>query len=129
MADNSGDFSKNLLSLQLQLRTLLEDVGGESVLPLLDAMATLRKAEQEILIRTFLMIVRRYSQGERLLESADEATLKKFEEDLYQDLTQALETARPSARHPLEVLSGGKTRRRVVSLAEARARKERQLLQ
>ena len=38
---HGGDFTKSLLSLQLQLKTLLEGVGGEETATLLDALAQL----------------------------------------------------------------------------------------
>ena len=51
---NSGDnkrFSANFLSLQLQLKTLLEEAGGDDLIPFLDALTGLTRSEQKIALK------------------------------------------------------------------------------
>lgn len=129
---SSGSFSKNFLSLQLQLETLLEDVGGDRAVELLDSLSNLSGSEQKLILGVFDRVVRRVASGADRLVSNDDKRMKEFEEGLYSDIVSAIQSA--SGETPrgklIEVLDGGKTAKQVdrtpISLEEARrARKAR----
>ena len=110
-----GDFTKSLLSLQLQLKTLLEDVGGEDTAALLDALANLSKSERAAAIPLLLRAVKRIASGEKRLSTDEDKELKDFEDSLFNSVLEAfgntandLDLAKePEAK--LAVLPGGKT--------------------
>ena len=66
---NGGDFTKNLLSLQMQLQTLLEGVGGEETAGLLDGLAKLSETERSILIPLVTRVINKVVMGEHRLMS------------------------------------------------------------
>jgi len=129
---SSGSFSKNFVSLQLQLETLLEDVGGDRAVELLDSLSNLSGSEQKLILGIFDRVVKRVASGAERLVSNDDKRLKDFEEGLYSDLVSAIQSASGEAPRGklIEVLDGGKTQKPVdrtpISLEEARrARKAR----
>jgi hypothetical protein len=131
---SGGDFSKSWISLQLQLRTLLEEAGGDNAMTLLDTLCKLRKSERGRVLGALNRVIDQIVATERPDPTADDEALQRFEDELYRDLLSALNPAHPPrpARAGLEVLRGGKTHQinsRVVSLDEARARRGKQLLQ
>ena len=101
-------FSANLLALQLQLKTLLEESGGEAVVGLLDALCSLSGREQEIILKVFTSVIKKIAAGDVHLESAKDAELSQFENGLYLDLLQMLRQQQKQKGIKLEVLSGGK---------------------
>lgn len=119
-----GPFSANLLALQLQLKTLLEESGGEAVVGLLDALCTLTGEEQQNVLRVFTSVIKRIAAGEVHLESEKDKELSKFENGLYLDLLQVLRQQQRRKPIKLEVLSGGKDEQRgkgaVVDLSKYR---------
>ena len=60
-----GDFTRNLLSLQLQFQTLLEGVGGESTASLLDGLAQLSESEREKIIPLLSHVILRITSGDK----------------------------------------------------------------
>lgn len=129
---DSGSFSSSLLSIQLQLRTLLEDVGGEEAAALLDGLTKLSLGERKIAVSLFTSVVQRLSATEApRLSAVAEQALKEFEENLYRDLLEALANnpqAPVNQESRLAVLNGGRgvSKSPVIDLAHARKlRRER----
>lgn len=123
---SDGTFSSNLLSLQLQLKTLLEGAGGDSALQFLDTLSSLNQSEQKIALALFTKVLEDLRSGEERLETAEDRVLKEFEEGLYKDILSSMREAAndsPTSRK-IEVIEGGLTRKRPdkspIDLAEAR---------
>ena len=109
-----GDFTKSLLSLQLQLQTLLEGVGGDHTASLLDNIARLSDTERATIIPLIAKVIAKVAGGDKRLLSANDEELKDFEDSLYESVLAALGNTAASAepdreRNPkLAVVSGGK---------------------
>ncbi len=103
-----GHFSLNLKALQAQVNTLLENAGGEQAVALLDSLCELSKPEQKLALSVFTRLIDRIAQGELRIPDS-EPVLKEFEESLYEDLLESIETFKQDGSTlRLEVLSGGK---------------------
>ncbi|MFM1848449.1 MAG: hypothetical protein RL417_1923 [Pseudomonadota bacterium] len=129
---SSGSFSKNFLSLQLQLETLLEDVGGDRAVEVLDSLSQLSGSEQKLVLGVFDRVIKRIAAGSERLVSNDDRRMKEFEDSLYSDIVSAIESSSGEAPRGrlIEVLDGGKTPKQAdrtpISLDDARkARKAR----
>jgi hypothetical protein len=109
-----GNFTRNLLSLQLQLQTLLEGVGGEGTSSLLDNIAQLSEAERKRIIPLLSRVISRVVQGEKRLISAEDRELKEFEDSLFDSIMTSIgqsandDRIDPNSERKLEVLSGGR---------------------
>lgn len=103
-------FSRNLLSLELQLKTLLAGAGGEQTTELLDGLSRLSGTEQKIALGVFQRVLRRVLDGEKRVASADDKALREFEDSLFEDIESGitLETARLEKNLRLLVLQGGR---------------------
>jgi len=105
----SHKFSHTLLSLQLQLKTLLEEVGGDHALGLLDALSKLNRSEHNAILSVLTRAVKNIAASDVRFSSSSEEALQEFEEDLYQDLLNAMkEASQQSAERRFEVLPGGR---------------------
>lgn len=131
--DSKGRFSSALMSLQLQLKSLLDDAGGDHVVSLLDSLCTLTSAEQEIALKIMKVVVDRLSSRDERLLSAKDEHMKELEEFLYNDIVNSFEshasrkTAKKGTRK-LAVVTGGKGTpapepSQPICLAERRAKK------
>ncbi len=134
-----GEFTRNLLSLQLQMQTLLEGVGGEGTASLLDGLAQLSQSERERIVPLLSRVVMQIVKGDKRLISAEDKELQDFENNLLQSIMTSLgasandDKVNPEFEKPLEVLSGGKHARKsvvikgtaekrpIIDLAKARA--------
>jgi hypothetical protein len=109
-----GNFTRNLLSLQLQLQTLLEGVGGEGTASLLDGLSQLSETERKRIIPLLSRVVNRVLRGEKRVSSAEDKELQNFEDALFDSIIAALgqssndDRVTPQADRPLEVFTGGK---------------------
>ena len=118
---NGGDFTKNLLSLQLQLQTLMEGVGGDSTASLLDGLAKLTESERAVVIPLITRAIHNISGQENRLMSEKDKHLKDFEDSLFNGVIAALnkpreESRQDSERAPkLSVVSGGIDKERATS--------------
>ena len=113
---HGGDFTKSLLSLQLQLKTLLEGVGGEDTAALLDSLAHLNKSERAVVVPLLAKVIKRIVDGEqRLIESREEQELKDFEDSLFESVLSAFgntandEDVAKDTDRKLAVVPGGKS--------------------
>lgn len=119
---NGGDFTKNLLSLQMQLQTLLEGVGGEETAGLLDGLAKLSETERSILIPLVTRVINKVVMGEHRLMSEKDKELKEFEDSLFEGVLAALQepdTTKVSTKEKsprLAVVPGGKSPKQPVHL-------------
>lgn len=109
--DREG-FSKTVLSLTLQLRTLFEGFGGEEALRFLDRLGELSGAEQRAALEVFHKVLERLiASGVRFRDELDQQH-REFEENLYGDLIanlKLLESKKGKKR--LAVVSGGRAAR------------------
>lgn len=85
-----GEFTKSLLSLQLQLQTLLEGVGGEGTASLLDGLAKLSETERALVIPVISQVIGRIVNGEQRLASEEDKRLKEFEDSLFESVLAAM---------------------------------------
>jgi hypothetical protein len=112
-----GEFTKSLLSLQLQLQTILEGVGGEEAAGLMDALAKLSNTERATVIPMLTRIIARLvTEHDRVL-GKEEQELKEFENALFESVLSAVQGNGGSdvvalnedeGRSKLAVLPGGK---------------------
>jgi hypothetical protein len=113
---NGGDFTKSLLSLQMQLQTLLEGVGGEETAGLLDGLAQLSEAERSLVIPRITRTIQEITKSEKRLMSDKDKEMKDFEDSLFEGVLEALKhepaekVATPDSGPKLAVLSGGKSK-------------------
>lgn len=117
-----GSFSANILSLELQIKTLLEESGGDHAISLLDALSNLNKSEQDMAIKMFTRVINQVLAGDERLLTEDDKAAKDFEEKLYEELLSSMREAANSNRK-LRVLSGGRAQlssKNAISLSEAR---------
>lgn len=111
---NGGDFTKSLLSLQLQLQTLLEGVGGEETAGLLDGLAQLSETERALVIPRLTRTIQEIAKSDKRLISEKDRELKNFEDSLFEGVMEALKHEPETKGAPTEsgpklaVLSGGK---------------------
>lgn len=134
-----GDFTKSLLSVQLQLNTILEGVGGEGAAALMDTMAKLTNKEREIILPLINRVIQRLTEENERLSSMEDAELKDFENALYESVLAAMnETHEPKknvtdAKHKFAIVNGGKPAGKPVRLSTlidlAKAREARKLRQ
>lgn len=128
----NGDFSRNLLSLQLQLETLLEGAGGDKTIEFLDALSQLSKVEQEIALRIFRNVAYKLAVGEKRIMSEQDKELKQFEDQLFEDIVAYIEKEPSFTKPKLEVIDGGMTRKprpnSLVNLSEVRRLRSKPVL-
>lgn len=129
MSSEKGNFSKNLMSLQLQIQTLFEDAGGEGAVEFLDSLSKLSATEQKVALQFFGRIVERIAKGDMRYFTDSELALKELEDSLFLDILGAMqEASKPSKSRKLAVVDGGKTARvsapkATLDLAKAREAK------
>jgi hypothetical protein len=111
---NGGDFTKSLLSLQMQLQTLLEGVGGEETAGLLDGLAQLSEAERSLVIPRLTRTIKEIVRSDKRLMSDRDRELKDFEDSLFDGVMEALKHepgVTPTETGPkLAVVPGGKSK-------------------
>lgn len=107
--ENSSNkhFSANLIALQMQLKTLMEDSGGDKVVALLDMLCQLGEEEQRLVLGHFINIVQKISNGDIRLKSELDVKNAQFEDDLYSDILQAF-NQQSLQKSRFELLQGGK---------------------
>lgn len=132
MGDSTqGEFSLGLMSLQLQLKTLLEGAGGEHAAALLDAVSEFDAAEQRVLLGVLERVLRRVASGSVRLPHSGSAEEQMFEDSLYSDLLEAFQKAAGDGKIKLELVHGGcgtsrhKTRRIIYLDEERQARDDK----
>lgn len=110
-----GQFAATLYSLQLQLKSLLEEAGGDHAVELLDLICTLNRSEQRIVLKVFKATLDRLVAHNVRFSNREDQALKKLEDNLYSDILSAYESANEEANfdpsqieRPLAVLQGGK---------------------
>ena len=109
----NGDFSKSLFSIQLQLNCLLEEAGGESALELLDALCTLNKSEQRLVLSIFKKTIKKLASEEERLCTKEDAELKNFEEELYDGVMKSIKAKLIETKtgRRFAILDGGKSQK------------------
>ena len=118
---HDGPISLSLISLQAQVKTLLEEAGGNEVVELLDALCKIRPSEQKAVLKMFTRLIDKVANGDIRL-SEDQSELEAFEESLYQDLLVSIQSLdKEKSPLKLEVLEGGKSNdNTVVNIADLR---------
>jgi hypothetical protein len=133
-----GEFTRNLLSLQLQLQTLLEGVGGEGTASLLDGLAQLSDSERKKIIPLLSRLVSRVVKGDKRLFSAEDKESKELEDSLFHSIMSSIgqsandDAVDANCGKKLEVVAGRKAhaagvvakppaeKRSIIDLAKAR---------
>ena len=107
-----GRFSRNFFSLQLQLKTLMEEAGGDQVVGFLDTLCDLTASEQKVMLKIMTRVLERIAKGDQRLALDADRESAEFEENLVRDILAALRDAakEPTRLGKLEVLPGGKAR-------------------
>jgi hypothetical protein len=115
-----GEFSKSLLSLQLQMQTLLENAGGDQAANLLDELSEFHPSERAKLLPALGRVLRKLAQSQARFPTDGDLALKSFEDQLFGELFSALTSEKPSR---LAVLDGGKkvNTRKAVALKKCSA--------
>lgn len=109
-----GEFTRNFLSLQLQLQTLMEGVGGDGTASLLDSLAQLSDYERKKIIPLLSRVVSGIAKSDKRIFSDEDRSLKDFEDALYDSIIGSLghsannDEVIASGRRSLEVVPGGK---------------------
>ena len=110
-----GDFTKSLLSLQLQLQTLLEGVGGDETAGLLDSLAKLTDSERALIIPILTKALGKILEGQLRLKSTEDLKLAEFEDNLFESVIAAMKgentdqtKAGDKAQKNFAVVAGGK---------------------
>jgi hypothetical protein len=110
-----GNFTRNLLSLQLQLQTLLEGVGGEGTASLLDGLSQLSESERKRILPILSRVVGKVLKGEKRLSSAEDRDLQNFEDSLFDSIMLALgqsanddQIEEGAVSRKLEIVPGGR---------------------
>lgn len=125
----SGTFTANLFSLQIQLKSLFDEAGGESSIKLLDKLSRLSPTEQKLALTLFQKVIERVLSGELRVASERDKFMQELEDTLYSDILDSMKEAsgdipRSSApNRKLEILAGGKTAERgakTIDLKKAR---------
>lgn len=93
MNKRDGGFTANLFSLQLQLKALLEDAGGDQVGELLDSLCKLTRSEQSIVLKVFSRVVGDILGSDNRLVTDGDVALKRFEDSLYEELVTEMKKA------------------------------------
>ena len=127
-----GAFSSGFLSLQLQLKTLLEGYGGEHALRFMDALGSLAQSEQTVALDVFTSIIDRLAQSNDRFLSEGDLARKDFEDKLYADILTAMrDAAQDASGSRLKVVNGGRTpiqagtvEKRPLSLCDARKQRK-----
>lgn len=120
-----GDFTRNFLSLQLQLQTLMEGVGGEGTASLLDSLAQLGDLERRRIVPLLSRVVARIAQSDKRIFSDEDRSMHQFEEALYDSLVSSLgftandDEVPSSGSRKLEVVPGGKLQSAAVTVRKA----------
>lgn len=112
-----GDFTKSLMSLQLQLQTLLEGVGGDETAGLLDALAKMSDTERSLVIPELTKVINRVVDGSNRVQSQEDIQMQDFENSLFESVLSAMgdASAEPNSitvekpAKKLAVFSGGKS--------------------
>ena len=113
--DIAGSFTANLFSLQIQLKSLFDDAGGESSVKLLDKLSRLSPTEQKLALALFQKVIERVLSGDLRVASQRDQFMKELEDTLYSDILDSMKEAsgdiplsKPSRRNNLAVVDGGK---------------------
>ena len=113
MNNTNGSFGTSLTSIQLQLATLMEDVGGNAACNLLDAMANLSATERRTILGTFTKVVEKFTHYGVRVSSKSDIEKQEFEEALFKDILSAMREAADEPKGEamnLTVVKGGKVR-------------------
>lgn len=126
-----GLFSANLLSLELQLKSLFDEVGGVSAISFLDTISTLSQEEQKIVLERFKVVIEKITAQDIRVNSCTKEQLTELENSLYEDLVARFEHAKDPLNGPkLELLKGGKpfSLSEPIDLAKKRAEKDKSFI-
>lgn len=131
--EHGGYFSRNLLSLQIQLQTLLDGAGGSKALELLDSLSSCNESERDIVLSLFGRALKRLQEANIRFSSLRDEQLEEFENVLYEELVEGMTIYSEGGRElspqnvrSLSVLAGGKSKQ--ISKLPTRKRKEQKTL-
>jgi hypothetical protein len=124
---SKGPVSFGLVSLQLQIKMLLEDCGGSSACELLDLMSDIPGADVRAeIMQIFTGVVQRFIDEGYFPEALENRMGSKIEEQIYRDILLMLHGKDIESKdRPFALLKGGKSEKKetVVDLESRRNRK------
>lgn len=126
-----GLFSANLLSLELQLKSLFDEVGGTSLISLLDVIAELSHDEQKIILDRFRNVTEKFAKEGIRITSCTNRQLAEMEESLYEDLVSRFESAKETqTKSKLSIVPARKNsiNNDPIDLAKKRAEKDKSVI-
>lgn len=127
--DIAGTFTANLFSLQIQLKSLFDEAGGESSVKLLDKLSRLSPTEQKLALALFQKVIERVLSGDLRVASQRDQFMKELEDTLYSDILESMKEASGdipmsrASRSRLAVVDGGKNgdvKEKTIDLKKAR---------
>jgi hypothetical protein len=133
--DLPGSFSANLFSLQIQMKSLFDEAGGESSVKLLDKLSRLSPTEQKLALSLFQKVIDRVLSGELRVASERDKFMQELEDTLYSDILDSMKEASGDIPRPvkparrLQIVDGGKVRNdaaqeKAIDLSKAREAKK-----
>lgn len=130
----NGDFTRNLFSLQMQIKTLLDGAGGDDASELLDKLSELNKSERVVVLRVFQRALDKLKDSGIRVSKINDDMQKDFEHGLYDNLIDGMNALKHDhLKHDhftrtLSVVDGGKLptkqkkEAKMLCLADARKR-------
>lgn len=102
-----NSFSNNFTSLQMQLKTLFEDAGGNSTIKFLDLLSQLGEEEKRLVLAHFNNVITKILAGNLRLTTQSDIEKSEFENALYSDLIDAIQNPQ-QFEFKLELVHGKK---------------------
>ena len=102
-----NSFSNNFTSLQMQLKTLFEDAGGNDTLRFLDLISQLGEEEKRLVLAHFSNVIAKILAGNLRLTTQSDIEKSEFENALYADLIDAIQNPQ-QLEFKLELIHGKK---------------------
>jgi len=107
--DVNGYFTKNLFSLQLQIKSLLDGAGGSEAGKLLDTLSEMSESEQTIALGVFQRALDKILEAEIRLQTLEDKAHKDFEETLYEEIVDGIAALKVNcSERAFHVVDGGK---------------------
>ncbi len=123
MSQDNGKFSKSFIGLQLQFKTLLEEVGGDDLMSCLNLLAELTPSERENIIQQFKALLSENLKKPRV-ETAGDLALKNAEQELFDGIVSDISQLKQSGKPVVSIIKGGKSDQKTICLSSAKKRRK-----
>jgi hypothetical protein len=124
---SKGPVSFGLVSLQLQIKMLLEDCGGSAACELLDLVSDIPQADVRAeMMQIFTSVVQRFIDEGYFPEALEHRMGQNIEEQLYRDILLMLHGKDiESKERPFALLKGGKANAKKETVVDLDSRRNR----